>query len=50
MSRRIAFVPYRPKTILNKHNRPDNGGGSAYVKMSAVRYGRFTLGIAAGSP
>ena len=24
MARRVEFVPYRPKTILNKHNRPDH--------------------------
>ena len=24
MTRRTQFVPYRPKTILNKHKRPDH--------------------------
>jgi DNA repair photolyase len=31
MSRRARFVPYRPKTILNKHSRPDHWFWTRYT-------------------
>ena len=35
MTRRAQFVPYRPKTILNKHKRPDHW---FWVRYSAYPY------------
>jgi DNA repair photolyase len=35
MSRRATFVPYRPKTILNKHKRPDHW---FWVRYTAYPY------------
>jgi hypothetical protein len=31
MARRTEFVPYRPKTILNKHKRPDHWFWTRYT-------------------
>jgi DNA repair photolyase len=31
MRRRATFVPYRPKTILNKHKRPDHWFWTRYT-------------------
>ena len=31
MKRRATFVPYRPKTILNKHKRPDHWFWTRYT-------------------
>ena len=31
MARRVEFVPYRPKTILNKHKRPDHWFWTRYT-------------------
>jgi DNA repair photolyase len=31
MARRAEFVPYRPRTILNKHKRPDHWFWTRYT-------------------
>ena len=35
MARRVEFIPYRPKTILNRHKRPDHW---FWVRYSAYPY------------